>query len=87
MTTWRVKIAQEMESRRESWADVESCTLTDDDLDVEFDCGYYGSTGGKPFTLWTKNRVYYPVMYDGDEWCESVPRNPCDEAKRHSGGG
>lgn len=70
----------------ESWDDAVGCTLSDSELDVCFSSGY-GSTQGKPFTLWTVDRVYYPAVYDGAEWCDSVPRNPCNEAKYHSGGG
>lgn len=32
------------------------------------------------FTIWTSDRVYFPVQYDGMGWVGSVPRNPCDEA-------
>lgn len=53
----------------------------------EFDNGY-GTSEGYPFTLWTKTHVYFPVVYDGSEWVESVPRNPPDtpEPKEHVGG-
>lgn len=54
-------------------------------LDREFDNGY-GGAEGMPFTLWTEERVYFPVVYDGAEWVASVPRNPCDEATDHVGG-
>ena len=84
-TTWREEITEEMEKRGETWGDVEACTLDDKGLDVSFYPGYGGSKG-KWFTLWTRARVYFPAVYDGSEWVESVPRNPCDEAKRHVGG-
>ena len=83
--TWRKLITDEMLHRIETWDDVVQCTLSDSELDTEFYDGYGGSSG-KPFTLWTQHRVYYPVVYDGAEWCDSVARNPCDEAKTHSGG-
>ena len=38
------------------------------------------------FTLWTKERVYFPAEYDSHQWCDSLPRNPCNEATRHVGG-
>jgi hypothetical protein len=60
--------------------DIEAC------LDYDFDPGY-GSTEGPSFTLWTAKRVYLPACYDGSEWVASVPRNPCDEATEHVGGG
>ncbi len=62
-----------------------SNTLTEDEMDVEFDDSYGGSEG-KPFTAWSETRVYFPVVYDGAEWVDWVPRNPCDEATGHCGG-
>lgn len=55
-------------------------------LDREFDDGW-GGIQGHPFTLWTESRVYFPVTYDGKEWCASVPRHPCVEPSQHHGGG
>ncbi len=86
MATWRELILSEMEDRGETWADVVHCTLYDEILDVEFDDGF-GATEGKPFTLWTTNRVYFPRCYDGAEGVASVPRNPCNEVTEHIGGG
>lgn len=60
--------------------DIDAC------LDYQFHSGL-GEVEGPEFTLWTKNRVYFPVCYDGAEWAASVQRNPCDEATRHVGGG
>lgn len=39
------------------------------------------------FLAWTPTRVYFPVKYDGGEWVESAPRNPCDEHQYPVGGG
>jgi hypothetical protein len=61
------------------------CTLTAEELQVEF-YGGYGGHNGKSFTAWTDARVYFPVVYDGAEWVGSAPRNPCDEATEHQGG-
>ena len=85
MTTWRDSISDEMEQHNDGWGNVEFCTLSDTELDVQFDAGFGGSEG-KPFTLWTHTRVYFPAVYDGSEWVESVPRNPCNEATIHIGG-
>ena len=63
----------------------ESKKLTEEELDVEFDEGY-GIPFGKPFTLWTTWHVYFPVCYDGSEWCGSVYRNPTKIATQHQGG-
>lgn len=85
ITTWRKDISENMEAHGEGWEDVVSCTLTQKELDVEFDSGY-GGEEGKPFTVWTEGRVYFPVTYDGLEWCSSVSRNPNGMATQHRGG-
>lgn len=85
-TTWKHLIEQELTAQDESWSDVIHSTLTEEELNKRFDCSF-GSAEGDPFTLWTKKRVYFPVEYDGSEWCESVPRTPCDEKVQHVGGG
>ena len=84
-TTWRIMINKALKERGETWVDVVHCTLTEPELDTPFSRGY-GGVDGKPFTLWTKRRVYFPACYDGAEWVESVPRDPCDEPTRHVGG-
>lgn len=83
--SWRELIGHEMERCGESWGEVEACTITDVELDRRFDSGF-GGTEGSPFTLWTKRRVYFPVVYDGAEWVASVPRNPTLEHTEHVGG-
>lgn len=55
------------------------------DLDREFDSGY-GSSAGEPILIWTEERVYFPVVYDGAEWLASAPRNPTDSGQEHVGG-
>lgn len=85
-TTWRRQISERLESNGEQWADVVACTLSAADLDRPFHDDY-GACEGRPFTLWTRTRVYFPVCYDGAEWVRSVPRDPCDEMTRHVGGG
>ena len=85
VNTWRSLITDEMEKWGESWGDVIACTLSEDELNEEFDDGL-GCTEGKPFTLWTKRRVYFPRAYDGAEYCTSAPRDPCNEATEHVGG-
>jgi hypothetical protein len=83
---WFNAIAHVMEYTKESWDDVESCTLTKEELLVEFDGGY-GCTEGEPFTLWTRNFIYFPAQYDGAEWVAYVSRNPNSESTYHVGGG
>ncbi len=84
-TNWRKEIAEEMRLQGETWADVEVCAITEEQLDAQFYHGY-GSAAGAPFTVWTKNRVYFPAVYDGAEWAESVARNPDGKATDHVGG-
>ena len=85
MTTWRKKIGQEMARRCETFENVVACTLSEAELDVEFDGGY-GWPEGTAFTLWTEKRVYFPAHYDGFEWVESVSRNPDWVPTEHVGG-
>lgn len=85
-TTWRKLLTEALEDNKESFGDIISITLSNDELDEEFYAGY-GSCEGKPFTAWTEDRVYFPVGYDGSEWVDSVPRNPCSILTSHIGGG
>jgi hypothetical protein len=82
---WRESITQQMGDHGETWADVESCTLTDEQLDADFNDSF-GSAEGEAFTLWTKSRVYFPAVYDGSEWVTSVSRNPDGIPTAHVGG-
>lgn len=86
MATWHELISDKMEYFGEAWGEVVHCTLTEAEMHEEFDDGY-GLAEGKPFTLWTAKRVYFPGCYDGLEFVASVPRNPCDEETEHIGGG
>lgn len=79
-TTWRAAIADAADGD-----EIIATTLTEQELDVKFDDGY-GGAEGVPFTAWSKTRVYFPVCYDGSEWVDSVPRNPCDDPSSHVGG-
>jgi hypothetical protein len=77
-TTWRKKIAEFGDT-------IIACTLSDEELDAEFDDGF-GCPEGMPFTAWSERYVYFPVCYDGAERVGRAPRNPCDEANDHVGG-
>ena len=83
MATWRELIKEAIGGKGDLLI---GNTLSESEMDVEFDNGYGGSEG-IPFTAWSKDRVYFPVVYDGAEWVSSVPRNPCAEASDHCGGG
>jgi len=86
ITTWHKAISEELEEQGETWDDIVSSTLSETEMHVEFD-DRFGATEGKPFTVWTRKRVYFPVMYDGAEWVESVARDPDGKATTHMGGG
>ena len=69
----------------ESWKDVVDYAPSDGKwLDYLFD-DTYGFIEGEPFTLWTKERVYFPMVFDGSEWVASVSRNPDKKATKHLG--
>lgn len=85
MTTWKIEIEKELKRQGETWGDTTATTLKEEELDVVFESSY-GSVEGKPFTMWTKNRVYFPVCYDGSEWVGSVSKNPDIKPTKHIGG-
>jgi hypothetical protein len=85
-TTWREMITDKMDRNGDTWSDIVSITLSNDELDVEFDSGCGGINGSR-FTAWTNNYVYFPISYDGAERCGSAPRNPNGVALEHQGGG
>jgi len=84
-TTWKKELEATLWAVGETLADIESNTMSEKDMNTRFDSGFGGSEGCA-FTVWTKNRVYFPVVYDGAEWIGSVPRNPNGEATDHQGG-
>lgn len=86
MTNWKELLSVELSARGETFADIESITLSEAELLRHFDDSY-GCTEGEPFTAWTPNRVYFPACYDGAEWVSSVSRHPNGKATNHIGGG
>ena len=85
-TTWNTLLSEALQKNDESWGDVESSTLSEGEMLTEFDCDY-GGVNGCPFTVWTKNYVYFPACCDGSEWVASVSRNPNGKPTEHVGGG
>lgn len=85
LTTWRKRLEIIMAMYKDSFDNCEQCTLTEDELDVEFEDDY-GLTEGQPFTVWTKTRIYFPACYDGAEWVSSVSRHPDSKPTLHIGG-
>lgn len=86
-TCWKELIQEEMKERNETFADLESCTLSDGQLTTQFDSDISAGIEGVPFTAWTAKTVYFPVRYDGAEWVGSVSRHPDGQATEHQGGG
>ncbi|MCP9270475.1 hypothetical protein M5U04_20995 [Xenorhabdus sp. XENO-1] len=85
MATWRELLEQEMKDHCDDISLIEFSTLTDEQMDIEFDNGY-GAEQGIPFTVWTRERVYFPCCYDGSEWVGSVSRHPDENPTEHIGG-
>jgi len=84
VTTWRQEFIEAFEETNDNFDNL-VCTLTDEELDIEFNNGF-GVEEGKPFTAWSENFVYFPVRYDGSEWIAWVSRNPDNKPTAHIGG-
>lgn len=72
---WKDVISEEMLEHGESFDDIVSTTLTDEDLGRRFLMGHRADDRLE-FTVWTEKRVYFPLNYDGDVGCGSVSRIP-----------
>lgn len=86
MGNWKTTLDEALKKNGDSWEDVEANTMTEADMVKEFDSGY-GDVQGCPFTVWTKNHVYFPICYNGAEWVGSVSRHPDGKPTDHKGGG
>jgi hypothetical protein len=82
LATWRELLTEEMDRHGETFACIQSITLTDSQLDRWFDDGF-GGAEGEPFTAWTARRVYFPTEYDGAEDVGSVSRHPDGKPTQH----
>lgn len=78
MTTWRKELTYCFKRSGDTPANLEFCTLSEDELDVEFD-NDLGVVEGKPFVAHTLGYVYFSFSYDGSEWVNYVPRHPTGE--------
>lgn len=85
LTSWGEELIEALKLNGETRKDIEAMTLTPEQLTERFDPGY-GGKEGCAFTVWTKNYVYFPAIYGGSEWIDSVARNPNGEATEHIGG-
>jgi hypothetical protein len=84
ISSWREKLVEACNESGDRFDDLEM-TLTDEQLDQKFDAGY-GVPDGCGFTAWSDKYVYFPACYDGSEWVDWVPRNPCNIITNHVGG-
>ena len=84
IATWRILINAEASRHNDILDSCFKCTLSESELDQKFNTGY-GTIEGLTFTAWSNNRVYFPVQYDGSEWCGSVVRNPDNNPTNHLG--
>ncbi len=82
VTNWKNLLLEELKRRGESFEDIVSNTMTDEDMEREFYSGY-GDVNGCAFTVWTKNTVYFPLEYDGAEFVGSVSRKPDGKPTKH----
>ena len=81
-TSWREHISIQMEHNEDSWDNFVACAPKD----IEWDSLFEDRWGlPDPFTLWTKDWVYFPVCRDSDEWVACVPRNPSEYIRGHVG--
>lgn len=85
MENWKAMLEYEMRKRGECLDDIEANTMTEEQMAERFDSGF-GGIEGCPFTVWTKNTVYFPICYDGAESVGSVSRNPDGKPTDHLGG-
>lgn len=74
MTTWRKELIEILKVTKDSWEYL-VITITDEELDKEFDDGY-GSSEGTPFTAWSDNYVYFSREYDGSDYIDHIQRHP-----------
>ena len=83
VTTWRKELTKLFETTGDTFENL-TITLTDYELDKEFDPDF-GGLNGEPFTAWTDKYVYFQACYDGAEWVDYVSRNPDGEPTGHIG--
>ena len=83
-TTWRKTFVEIFEDTGDSFEKLVSITLSESELDAEFDYGF-GGVEGKPFTAWSERFVYFPACYDGTEWIAYVSRDPDGIPTEHIG--
>ena|SRR3990172_3728886 len=73
--SWKDMLNSALKRNGESWSDVVFNTMAEEEMAKKFYTGF-GIVEGCPFTVWTKNSVYFPLQYEGSEWVGRVSRNP-----------
>jgi len=74
--TWEKLVKEAMALHNETMDDVVSMNCNPKQLRKRFYEGYGEEHDASGFTLWTKNRVYFPVCCEGYEYVGSAQRNP-----------
>ena len=74
MTTWKELLKQEMKYYNDDMKNIVSVSPKNLNLDKNSE-----SEDENPFTIWTNDRVYFPMIYNDFGLIESVSRNPNDE--------
>ncbi len=84
MKSWRDMLHEELIKHNDKLI---ANTLTTEQMDIKFMDGFGSYAEVISFTAWSETRVYFPAVYDGSYWVDSVPRNPCNERVIAVGGG
>ena len=85
MTSWRELFFDAFLATEDRWPDIVYCTLSEHELDIEFD-SESDDVEGYPFTAWSREWVYFPAQYCGSEWVAYAPRQPIEHhATEHIG--
>lgn len=84
MANWKEMLIEVFNKTGDNFEKMET-TLTAGELIQDFDAGYGGSEGAI-FTAWGEKYVYFPVIYDDDEFVGYAPRNVCNIKTSHWGG-
>tara|TARA_R100000951_G_scaffold101420_1_gene92990 strand:+ start:44159 stop:44389 length:231 start_codon:yes stop_codon:yes gene_type:complete len=74
MATWKEHFKETLEETGDKYEDL-VCTLSDTQLNREFDDGY-GGPEGTSFTAWSEEYVYFSRDYDGADYIDYALRNP-----------
>ena len=81
MTTWREELIEALEENNETFEDIISNTMSEEEMDEEVNIsGYEFKDEICDFFIWTTNYVYFNFSCDdSSEFVLSVPRNPKED--------